>query len=91
MCSRSQSAPGLGKGPNPLQGYRGDSRASLQLSPEEEEAERLYYAAISASLTKGAFIILGKDLSRRSTEGGSYLTWLIIHRGHAWPGVAPAY
>ena len=58
----------------------------LPLSPEEVEAERLYYAAISASLTKKAFTILAKDLSRRSTEASAYLTWL-IYRGQEWPKV----
>ena len=86
----SQSAPGLGKGITPLQMYLfqgGDSRSMLPFSPEELEAERLYYAAISTSLTKKAFTILAKDLSRRSsTEGSAYLTWL-IYRGQEWPKV----
>ena len=82
----SQSAPGLGKGINPLQMYLGESRSMLPFSPEELEAERLYYAAISTSLTKGAFTILAKDLSRRSTEASAYLTWL-IYRGQEWPKV----
>ena len=84
---RSHSTPELGKGDHPLQGYRGDARSLLPLSPEEEEAERIYYAAISASLPKHAFVILAKDLSRRSTDAGAYLTWLIL-RGHQWPKVA---
>ena len=83
---RSQSAPGLGKGGNALRAYAGDSR-SLLLSPEEVEAEALYYAAISASLTKVAFAILAKDLARRSPDAGAYLTWL-IYRGWQWPAVA---
>ena len=70
--------------------YLGDSRSMLPLSPEEVEAERLYYAAISASLTKKAFTILAKDLSWRSTEGSAYLTWLIMYRGRTWPGVVAA-
>ena len=84
---RSQSAPGLGKGVNPLRAYAGDSRSLL--SPEEVEAEALYYAAISATLTKAAFTILAKDLTRRSTDAGAYLTWL-IYRGWQWPTVAAA-
>ena len=58
----------------------------LPFSPEELEAECLYYAAISTSLTKTAFTIRAKDLSRRSTEGSAYLTWL-IYRGQEWPKV----
>ena len=84
----SHSTPELGKGRNPLQGYRGDARSLLPLSADEEEAERLYYAAVSASLTKQAFMILAKALSRRSPDAGAYLTWLITARGHWWPKVA---
>ena len=58
----------------------------LTLSPEEEEAERLYYAAISTSLPKHAFTIQAKDLSRRSPTAANYLTWLIT-RGQLWPVV----
>ena len=49
----------------------------------------MYYAAISATLTKAAFTILAKDLARRSTDAGAYLTWL-IYRGWRWPTVAAA-
>ena len=84
---RCQSAPGLGKGLNPLQGYVGDSRSLLTLSGEELEAERIYYAAISG-LTKDAFTILAKDLTRRNREAGAYLTWLITCRGRQWPTVS---
>ena len=87
MMYRSHSAPGLGKGGSPLCAYAGDSRSLL--SPEEVEAEALYYAAISATLTKAAFTILAKDLARRSTDAGAYLTWL-IYRGRWWPTVATA-
>ena len=86
---RSQSAPGLGKGCDPLRAYAGDSRSLLALSPEEEEAERVYYAAVSASLPKRAFMVLAKDLTRRSPDGGAYLAWL-IYRGWQWPTVAAA-
>ena len=68
---RSGSCPELGKGCNPLRGYTGDARATPPLSPEEEEAERLYYAAVSASLPKRAFMVLAKDLDRRSTDAGA--------------------
>ena len=80
MTYRSQSGTGLGKGVNLLHAYAGDSRSLLSLSPEEEEAERLYYAAVSASLSKCAFMVLAKDLARRSPDAGAYLTWL-IYRG----------
>ena len=82
---RSKSAPGLGKGDNPLQGYLGDSRSIL--APEEVEAEALYYALASSTLTKSAFQILAKDLTRQSANAGAYLTWL-IYRGPRWPKVA---
>ena len=81
----SQSAP---KGRNPLQEYTGDPRAS-PLSPHEQEAERLYYALIRATLTKQAFSILAKDLTRKSSDAGAYLTWL-IYRGPKWPQVPPS-
>ena len=83
--TRSQSAPGLGKGRNPLIGYPGD--ANMAISPGEEEAERLYYGAISTRLCKSAFTILAKDLARCSPDGSAYLTWL-IYRGQNWPNVA---
>ena len=83
---RSQSAPGLGKGHNPLQGFQGDSR-SLPLSGEEEEAERLYYSLVSCSITKTAFSVYARELARRSEDAGAYLTWLIC-RGRDWPNVA---
>ena len=86
---RSHSAPGLGNGQNPLIGYIGDARTLLTISPGEEEAEKLYYAAISASLCKNAFAILAKDSARRLEDGGAYLTYLIC-RGHKWPNVAAA-
>ena len=89
---RSRSAPGLGLGTgiDPSRGYRFDSVSTLSLTLEEEEAERLYYAARSTSLTKAAFKIHAKDLSRRSIEGSAYLTWLIMHCGQKWPSVAAA-
>ena len=86
--NRSQSNPELGKGMNPLRGYVPDERSLLTISPGEEEAEKLYYAAISG-LTKSAFTILAMDLTRRSADGGAYLTHLIC-RGHTWPTVAAA-
>ena len=84
---KSHSAPGLGKGPNPLISY--NAHTLFAITPGEEEAEKLYYSAISASLCKSAFAILAKDLARRSEDGGAYLTYLIC-RGHKWPTVAAA-
>ena len=86
---RSQSAPGLGKGDNPLHEYRSDSRSLLSLCAEEQEAERLYYAAISSTLTNESFMIQAKDLHRRSADAGAYLTWL-IYRRYEWPKIAAA-
>ena len=59
----------------------------LAMSMEEEEAEQIYYAAVSATLSKTAFVVIAKDLSRRSEVAGAYLTWL-IYRGHQWPKVS---
>ena len=87
--NRSRSVPGLGKGDDPLHEYRSDSQSRLFLCAEEEEAERLYYAAITATLTKNSFMIQAKDLQRRSADAGAYLTWL-IYRGQNWPTVAAA-
>ena len=84
--NKSQSVPGLGKGMSPLRGYLASHPL---LSTQELEAEALYYAAISATLTKAAFAILAKDLARRSPDAGAYLTWL-IYRGWQWPAVAAA-
>ena len=82
---RSQSVPSLGKQQNPLCGYFGDAR-SLPLSGEEEEAERIYYALASCSITKTAFSVYARELTRRSEDAGAYLTWL-IYRGQIWPGI----
>ena len=81
---RSVSTPELGKGSNPLSGYTGGG--SRDFSIEKEETERLYYSAISATQPKKSFAILAKDLHRRSSAAGAYLTWL-IYRGQAWPNV----
>ena len=56
------------------------------LSNEELEAERLYYALVSWSLGKRAFVIKSKDLEARSPIAGAYLRWLIL-RGQDWPKV----
>ncbi len=56
------------------------------LSPEELEAERLYYALCSWSLCKRAFVIYSKDLAARIEVAGEYLRWLIL-RVQEWPRV----
>ena len=56
------------------------------LSSEELEAEKLYYALVSWSLGKRAFVIKSKDLAARSEVAGEYLRWLIL-RGQEWPRV----
>jgi hypothetical protein len=56
------------------------------LSSEEQEAERIYYALVSWSLCKKAFVIKSKDLETRSPIAGAYLRWLIL-RGQQWPPV----
>ena len=81
---RTRSAPVLR--PNTLVGYICDANT---ISPGEEEAERLYYAAISTRLCKGGFVLLAKDLARESPDGSAYLTWLIM-RGQQWPTVSAA-
>jgi hypothetical protein len=58
----------------------------MQLSSEELEAEKLYYALCSWSLGKRAFVIKSKDLAARSEVAGEYLRWLIL-RGQQWPTV----
>jgi len=78
--NKSQSLPGLGKGMSPLRGYL-DCPQSL-LSPEEDEAEQLFYALASSTVTKGAFQIYGKDLTRCSSHAGAYVTWLAAASGH---------
>ena len=56
------------------------------LSNEELEAEKLYYALVSWSLGKRAFVIYSKDLEARSPIAGAYLKFLIL-RGQEWPKV----
>ena len=59
------------------------------LSSEELEAEKLYYALVSWSLGKRAFVIYSKDLEARSPIAGAYLKFLIL-RGQEWPKVGGA-
>jgi hypothetical protein len=56
------------------------------LSNEEKDAEKLYYALVSWSLGKRAFVIYSKDLEARSPIAGAYLKFLIL-RGQQWPTV----
>jgi hypothetical protein len=56
------------------------------LSNEEKDAEKLYYALVSWSLGKRAFVIYSKDLEARSPIAGAYLNFLIL-RGQQWPTV----
>ena len=58
----------------------------MTLSSEEREAEKLYYALVSWSLGKRAFVIYSKDLEARSPIAGAYLKFLIL-RGQQWPTV----
>ena len=57
-----------------------------KLSSEEIQAEKIYYALVSWSLCKKAFVIKSKDLETRSPIAGAYLRWLIL-RGQQWPTV----
>ncbi len=52
-----------------------------------DEAERLYYAAISTRLVKRAFCAEAAHLEAHSPGAGEYLRWLMV-RGQAWPRVA---
>ena len=61
-------------------------RKSMAFSSEEAEAEKIYYALVSWSLCKKAFVIKSKDLEARSPIAGAYLRWLIL-RGQEWPKV----
>ena len=56
------------------------------LSSEELEAEKLYYALVSWSLCKKAFVIYSKELETWSPIARAYLRWLIL-RGQQWPTV----
>ena len=80
---RSQSMAGLGKGRNPLRGYLGSPQLLLS---EEAEAERLYYAVVSSTVTRGSLQILAKELTRRAPHADAYLAWL-IYRGPQWPKI----
>ena len=51
-----------------------------------DEAEALYYAAISTRLVKRAFCAEAAYLERRSPAAGEYLRYLML-RGQVWPRV----
>ena len=82
----SQSNPELGKNGNPLIGYAPRHPIPVSISEDEQEAEQLYYSLASSTITKHAFTSRANDLTRRSQDAGSYLTWL-VHRGATWPRV----
>ena len=79
----STSNPELGTAINPFIAY---SPITLSISEEEEEAGKLYYSLARCTIAKSAFSVRARDLSRRSRDGGSYLTWLVL-RGPQWPRV----
>ena len=51
-----------------------------------DEAEALYYGAISTKLVKRAFCAEAAYLERRCPAAGEYLRYLML-RGQAWPRV----
>ena len=52
-----------------------------------DDAERLFYGAISTALCKRAFCAEAAHLEAHSPEAGAYLRWL-MQRGQAWPKVS---
>ena len=52
-----------------------------------DDAERIYYGAISTALCKRAFCAEAAHLEAHSLEAGEYLRWL-LQRGQAWPKVS---
>ena len=52
-----------------------------------DDAERLFYGAISTALCKRAFCMRAAHLERQSPAAGEYLRWL-MQRGQAWPKVS---
>jgi hypothetical protein len=53
-----------------------------------DEAEAIYYAAISTRLVKRAFCAEAAHLEAHSPGAGEYLRWLMV-RGQAWPSLEP--
>ena len=48
-----------------------------------DDAERLYYGAISTARVKSAFCAEAAHLEAHSPEASAYLRWL-LQRGQAW-------
>ena len=59
----------------------------VQLSAGEEEAERIYYAAISRRYTFKEAVLAAKYLESESPDGAAYLRWLLRRHGDLWPRV----
>ena len=59
----------------------------VQLSAGEEEAERIFYAAISRKYTHKEAVLAAKQLEFESAEGAAYLRWLLSRHGDLWPRV----
>ena len=56
-------------------------------APSMNEAERLFYGAISTARVKRAFCAEAAHLEAHSPEAGAYLRWLLL-RGQQWPVVS---
>ena len=52
-----------------------------------DEADRLFYGAITTALCKRAFCAEPAYLEAHSPEAGAYLRWM-MQRGQAWPVVS---
>ena len=52
-----------------------------------DDAERLFYGAISTKFCKRSFCAEAAFLEAGSPEAGAYLRWL-MQRGQAWPKVS---
>ena len=92
MLRKASSNPELGKNNPSL------SQETCALQPfgnVEIEAERLFYALFTVSISKSEVCILSKDLTRRDAVAGAYLFWLVERHfgdqwgGERWPKVAP--
>ena len=52
-----------------------------------DQAERIYYAAISRRWTKPECTIAAKWLQSTYPEAAEYLAWLLTHKMTTWPHV----
>ena len=52
-----------------------------------DQAERIYYAAISRRWTKPECTIAAKWLQSACPEAAEYLAWLLTHKMGKWPEV----